>query len=72
VAHTPEQPAPRFVRIGKYLINAEQILHIYDDTDYTAGSKGDGVRVEFIRKGTLFIHGQTLEGVTSLLNGAVF
>lgn len=63
--HTP----PKFVLLGKYLINAEQILHVQADND---GKSGVGISIEFIRKGTLFIPDVTIDGALSLLNGDAF
>jgi hypothetical protein len=59
-----------FVTIGNYLINAEQILHAYDTTDHINGGEVDGLRLEFIRRGYLFIPGATKAELEERLKAA--
>jgi hypothetical protein len=59
-----------FVTIGTYLINAEQILHAYDTSDQINGGQVDGLRIEFIEHGYLFIPGATKAELEERLKAA--
>lgn len=59
-----------FITIGNYLINAEQILHSHDATDHINGGEVDGLRLEFIIRGHLFIPGASKAELEKVLAAA--
>jgi hypothetical protein len=70
VTHTPVRPIA--VKIGEHLINREEFLYGYSDAVPGKDGPVEGVRVEFRRKGVLFLPGITLDGLLEALNGDPF
>jgi hypothetical protein len=70
MAHT----APRFVIIGGQAVNREEVLHVRHENIFTGtiGEANPGVRIHFIRQGTILIEDVTVSTVLSILNGDPF
>jgi hypothetical protein len=73
-ASTGIRPAPKFVRIADRVINTNEVLWVREERILDLGRDEDprGVRIAFIRQGSVLIEGMTLDGVAALLNGDPF
>lgn len=59
---------PKFISLGGYTFNADELLFAEDFTTVTPGGKSeDGVRIEFKRKGVIFLRGIHRQDLDHLL-----